>query len=64
MMTTENWVKYMYIAMDANKIDYQPIRDKSFRWALFFVLYMVFSFFFKEDNSVILDFNVSLLLFF
>ena len=54
MMTTENWVKYMYIAMDANKIDYQPIRDKSFRWALFFVLYMVFSFFFVFNIAIVI----------
>ena len=26
--------------MDACKIDYQPVRDKSFRWALFFVYNM------------------------
>lgn len=44
MMTTEGWVKYMYIAMDASKIDYQPVRDKSFRWALFFVYGFFFLF--------------------
>jgi len=54
MMTTEGWVKYMYIAMDANKIDFQPIRDKSFRWALFFVLYMVFSFFFVFNIAIVI----------
>ena len=54
MMTTEGWVKYMYIAMDASKIDYQPVRDKSFRWALFFVLYMVFSFFFVYNIAIVI----------
>jgi hypothetical protein len=44
----------MYIAMDASKIDYQPVRDKSFRWALFFVLYMVFSFFFVYNIAIVI----------
>jgi hypothetical protein len=53
MMTTEDWFKYMYFAMDATDINYQPIRDKSFRWALFFVLYMIFSFFFVFNLSIV-----------
>ena len=40
--------------MDACKIDYQPVRDKSFRWALFFVLYMVFSFFFVYNIAIVI----------
>ena len=54
MMTTEDWVKYMYIAMDSNDIDKQPIRDISYRWALFFVCYMVFSFFFLFNLVIVI----------
>ena len=54
MMTTEDWFKYMYFAMDATDINYQPIRDKSFRWALFFVLYMIFSFFFVFNLAIVI----------
>ncbi len=35
----------MYIAMDACKIDYQPVRDKSFRWAFLCFIYGFFFFF-------------------
>ena len=54
MMTTEGWVKYMYIAMDSGEIDKQPIRDNSYRWALFFVGYMVFSFFFLFNLVIVI----------
>ena len=54
MMTTEGWVKYMYIAMDSTDIDKQPIRDISFRWALFFVCYMIFSFFFLFNLVIVI----------
>ena len=52
MMITTGWTKYMYMAIDANDINYQPQRDKSYRWALFFVLYMFIVYFFIINFAV------------
>ena len=52
MMTTEQWTSYMYMAMDATEINKQPIRDHSYRWCLFFVLYMVFAYFFLLNLAI------------
>ena len=52
MMTTEAWTTYMYMAMDATEINKQPIRDNSYRWSMFFALYMVFAYFFLLNLAI------------
>ena len=44
----------MYMAIDANDINCQPQRDKSYRWALFFVLYMFIVYFFTMNIAVVI----------
>ena len=43
MSTTEGWLEVMYAMVDANYIDMQPIKRNNELWALFAILFMVFS---------------------
>jgi hypothetical protein len=52
MMTTENWTYYMYNAIDATYIDYQPVKNNRFHWSLFFIAYMIIAYFFLLNLSI------------
>ena len=50
--TTEGWVDLMYAAVDANGIDMQPIRNTSYAYVYFFVLFIVSGNFFALNLFV------------
>ena len=54
MMTTDNWSKYMFYSMDATTFNTQPVVNNSKRWCLFFIAYMLFSFFFILNLSIVI----------
>jgi hypothetical protein len=52
MMTTESWTKFMYSAMDSTYINYQPVKNNRGPWAVFFILYMIFAYFFLLNLAI------------
>ena len=54
MMTTDNWSKYMFFSMDATSFNTQPVVNNSKRWCLFYIVYMLFSFFFILNLSIVI----------
>jgi hypothetical protein len=52
MMTTENWTFYVYSALDATGFDRQPVHGSNGTWAIFFVIYMIFAYFFLLNLAI------------
>jgi len=57
MMTTENWVFFMHSGMDVNQIDLQPVKDNNYYFAIYFILYMIFAYFFMLNLSISILFD-------
>jgi hypothetical protein len=42
LATTEGWIQIMYSGIDAVDVDYQPQKNHSMGWALFFIVFIIF----------------------
>lgn len=52
MMTTESWTQYMFASMDSTNVNYQPVKNNRGAWAVFFILYMIFAYFFLLNLAI------------
>jgi hypothetical protein len=60
MASTEGWSDVMLQGMDSVGIDYQPKRENSLYWSLFFVVFVIFGNFFIMNlfaGAVVMTFN-------
>lgn len=52
MMTIDGWTNYMYAAIDSTSLHNQPIINNKPAWCVYFIVYMIISYFFILNLSI------------